>query len=123
MELNYNHIPVINWGISKSQLKEAETNAIEAEKDTYIVYKVNGEPIYKTYQFDNNKLVCAAVDINRLDITLGNVTLSMNNFFSTTPRKGCTPVIENKGGNGGVRVFYGKTIDDIKKFYRVEIED
>ena len=120
------YVPVIKWGISKNQLKEAETNAIETEKDSYIDYKVNGEPIYVTYQFEGGKLACSKVDINRTQLTTTDACMSLMEYFDLTTtsssgiilqRDGCFAVIKSKGGNGGIRIFYGESLDDIKKFY------
>lgn len=121
------YVPIIEWGISKEDLKKKETNDFQGEIYNIVSYKVNNESIYIDYYFESNKLLYSDISYNFNGITFLSVLNSASERFDyvTSDSKKywyskdkCFLMVREKGGNGGYQFVYAESQETINANYQ-----
>lgn len=127
--VNYIGNPVLEFGLSKNEVKNKVKGNIINETENKIEIKEDFKyPIYDTYHFNNGKLECvySEVNINTGTVDILNsllerykhVSSESNVHWFSYPNKFI--IRENaRGGNGGYAIRYAKDKETMKKYYQL----
>lgn len=127
--VNYIGNPILEFGLSKNEVKNKVKGEIISETEDKIEIKEDFKySIYDTYHFNNGKLECvySAVNINTNTTNILNSLLERYNHISSEsnvhwfsyPNKFI--IRENaRGGNGGYAIRYAKDKETMEKYYQL----
>lgn len=108
------YIPIIEWGVSKSALKNREINDINSETSNSVEYKVKDKSIYVEYYFQSDKLIYSHVSLNYTNWKLLDVSNSLYerfDFITSTSSKfwfqkeKCFVMMRQKGEMAAIKLY------------------